>query len=175
MPRADKWSVADDLDLKMVIGGKRIEAANGARIETEDPATGRVEIVEPWLDRDADPVEVHPAGFAARSRVAVAKARLLAHCGHGAEPLSDADSHGLTIHREREVRHARVDLLALVRLEVPDLEESLASAAIVFPVTPETAFGGEAREEDAAGRAEDLRHTGVGTVLTGRMIADGRV
>ena len=42
MPRADKWSVADDLDLKMVIGGKRIEAANGARIETEDPATGRV-------------------------------------------------------------------------------------------------------------------------------------
>uniref|UniRef100_UPI0039B95845 aldehyde dehydrogenase family protein n=1 Tax=Albidovulum sp. TaxID=1872424 RepID=UPI0039B95845 len=42
MPKTERWSVAENLDLKMVIGGRRLEASNGARIETEDPATGRV-------------------------------------------------------------------------------------------------------------------------------------
>jgi acyl-CoA reductase-like NAD-dependent aldehyde dehydrogenase len=42
MSKLDRWNVADDLNLKMVVGGNRIEASNGARIETEDPATGRV-------------------------------------------------------------------------------------------------------------------------------------
>ncbi|MCC6303954.1 MAG: aldehyde dehydrogenase family protein [Rhodobacteraceae bacterium] len=42
MVATGKWSVAEDLNLKMVIGGQRLEASNGARLTTEDPATGRV-------------------------------------------------------------------------------------------------------------------------------------
>ena len=42
MTAIEKWGATEDLNLKMVIGGKRLDASNAARIETEDPATGRV-------------------------------------------------------------------------------------------------------------------------------------
>ncbi|MFZ1341579.1 MAG: aldehyde dehydrogenase family protein, partial [Paracoccaceae bacterium] len=42
MTAIEKWGATEDLNLKMVIGGKRLESSNAARIETEDPATGRV-------------------------------------------------------------------------------------------------------------------------------------
>ena len=42
MANSDGWSADEDLNLKMVIGGEKLEASNGARIVTEDPATGRV-------------------------------------------------------------------------------------------------------------------------------------
>jgi acyl-CoA reductase-like NAD-dependent aldehyde dehydrogenase len=40
--KIDTYGTAEDLNLKLVIGGKRIEASDGQRIETSDPATGRV-------------------------------------------------------------------------------------------------------------------------------------
>ena len=42
MTKIEKWGVAEDLNLKMVIGGKRLDSSNRARVQTEDPATGRV-------------------------------------------------------------------------------------------------------------------------------------
>ncbi|MCL4764969.1 MAG: aldehyde dehydrogenase family protein [Hyphomicrobiaceae bacterium] len=42
MTKADRWRVEENLHLPMVIGGRRVEASGKGRIETEDPATGRI-------------------------------------------------------------------------------------------------------------------------------------
>lgn len=42
MTTTERWALEEDLHLKMIIGGRRLEASEGRRIETEDPATGRI-------------------------------------------------------------------------------------------------------------------------------------
>ncbi len=114
MPNTDRWSVADNLDLKMVIGGKRLEASNGARIETEDPATGRVIGSFPAATADDVGRAVESSRVALkgdwRSMTPTARGRVLARAATILRREADRMARIETLDSGKPLREARGDM-----------------------------------------------------------------
>lgn len=114
MSQNQRWSVADDLDLKMVIGGKRVEASNGARIETEDPATGR--IIGSFPAATADDVDRAVASSKAalkgdwRTMTPTARGRILARAAGILRREAERMARIETLDSGKPLREARADM-----------------------------------------------------------------